>query len=57
MAALFGAKGFRIAHPDEAGDVIQAAFKAEGPVVVDVIVDPDELAETVRKDAVKRRIA
>jgi len=56
VAEIFGAKGFRIDHPDQAGDVIDAAFKADAPVLVDVIVDPDELAETVRKDAMRKRV-
>ena len=56
VAEVFGAKGFRIDHPGHAADVIDAAFKAEAPVLVDVILDPEELAETVRKDAMKKRV-
>lgn len=56
VAELFGAKGFRIDQPDQAADVIEAALTADAPVLVDVILDPGELAETVRKDAMKKRV-
>lgn len=56
VAEIFGAKGFRIDHPSHVADVIDAALKTDAPVLVDVIVDPEELAETVRKDAMKPRV-
>lgn len=56
VAEVFGAKGLRVDHPSQVADGIDAAFKADAPVLVDVIVDPEELAETVRKDAMKPRV-
>jgi len=42
-AALFGAQGYYVEHPDEIGDAVTAALRDNRPAVVEVPVDPDEL--------------
>jgi acetolactate synthase-1/2/3 large subunit/sulfoacetaldehyde acetyltransferase len=51
-ARLFGAAGFRAEHPDQIGDVMQAALAAGQPAIVEIPVDPDELPTPVA--AIKR---
>ena len=41
LAQAFGARGFRIMNRQELGPVMAEAFAQEGPVVVDVAIDPD----------------
>ncbi len=41
LAEAFGAKGFRIMNRKELAPVMAEAFAQEGPVVVDVAIDPD----------------
>jgi len=41
IAASFGVKGVRIQHPDEIGDAVREAQKAEEPRLVDVVIDGD----------------
>lgn len=36
LAVGFGAKGFRVEHPDELGEIDKALQVTEGPVIVDV---------------------
>ena len=43
VATAMGATGFRIEAPDELHDVLRAAFAVDGPVVVDVLTNPDEI--------------
>ena len=38
-AEAFGAKGFRIGHPDELAPTLRKAMEAPGPVLIDVPVD------------------
>ncbi len=42
LAESFGANGFRVDKPDELDDVIKEMVKIKGPVICDIIVDPDE---------------
>jgi thiamine pyrophosphate-dependent acetolactate synthase large subunit-like protein len=41
VAASFGVKGVRVEHPDEVGDAIREAQKANEPRLVDVAIDGD----------------
>ena len=43
LAEAMGAKGFTIKDPGKLKDTLQEAFDAEGPVIVDVHIQPDEL--------------
>jgi thiamine pyrophosphate-dependent acetolactate synthase large subunit-like protein len=41
-ARLFGAEGYYVEHPDQVGDVMQAAFRAGKPAIVEIPIDPEE---------------
>lgn len=43
FAQACGGTGFRVTRPGDLHDTVACALAAAGPVVVDVIVDPDEL--------------
>lgn len=43
LARDFGAAGFRIEKDGEMSDVLERAVAEDGPVVVDIIIDPDDL--------------
>jgi acetolactate synthase-1/2/3 large subunit len=42
LARAFGAQGWRIERPEQIRPALQEALAAEGPAVVDAIVDPDD---------------
>lgn len=42
VAEAFGARGMRICDVDEVEDALREAFAAEGPVVMDFRVEPEE---------------
>ena len=43
LAEAYGAKGFRATKPEEVPEVLRKGFAADGPVLIDVITDPDEM--------------
>jgi acetolactate synthase-1/2/3 large subunit len=43
LARTFGASGWRLERPEEIRPVLEEALGADGPSVVDVIVDPDDM--------------
>jgi acetolactate synthase-1/2/3 large subunit len=43
LARSFGAAGFRLERPEEIRPVLEEALRAEGPAIVDVISDPDDM--------------
>ena len=43
FAQACGGRGFRVTQPQALRETVAAALAAEGPVVVDVAVDPDEI--------------
>jgi acetolactate synthase-1/2/3 large subunit len=43
LAKAFGAAGYRIDSDDRIEEVLDSALAEKGPVVIDVIIDPDEL--------------
>jgi sulfoacetaldehyde acetyltransferase len=53
IATAMGAEARRIADPSELGDAFREALNARRPSVVEVMVDPEELAEPFRRDALK----
>ena len=53
IARSMGANGVRVESPDEVGDVISSAIDAETASVVEIMVDPKELAEPFRRDALQ----
>lgn len=44
LAEAFGAKGFRVTKPEELDDVLEKALEAEGPVLIDYLIDTDKKA-------------
>jgi acetolactate synthase-1/2/3 large subunit len=42
LAEAYGAKGWRITRREELDKVLGKAFASEGPVIVDIVVDPVE---------------
>jgi acetolactate synthase I/II/III large subunit len=56
-ARLFGGAGFRVEHPDQVGDAVQAAFRAGKPAIIEIPIDPDEFptpATAARRTAAVR---
>ncbi|MEW6719451.1 MAG: biosynthetic-type acetolactate synthase large subunit [Thermodesulfobacteriota bacterium] len=43
LAEAYGAKGFRATKTEEVASVLKKGFAAEGPVIIDVEVDPEEM--------------
>ncbi len=43
MAKAMGLHGVRIEDPSELAEAMEAAFKHDGPAVIDVLTDPVEL--------------
>jgi acetolactate synthase-1/2/3 large subunit len=43
LARCFGAAGYRLDSPEQVDQVLDAALAAKGPVVVDVLIDPDDV--------------
>ena len=54
IARVMGAKGYRVEKPGEIKDAFQAALASGRPAVLDILVDPAELAEPFRRDALQR---
>ena len=48
LADVFGARGFRIDHPDDVGRTLDAALTVDGPSVVDVHLDPAAVSTDAR---------
>ena len=47
-AELFGGAGFYVERPEDIGDAFQQALKADGPSIIEIPVDPDELPPPAR---------
>lgn len=43
LAEAFGAKGFRASNAEEFREVFEEAYKVQGPAVIDLLIDKDEL--------------
>jgi acetolactate synthase-1/2/3 large subunit len=46
LARCFGATGYRLDMPEKIGIVLDAALSQRGPVLIDVIIDPEDLPPT-----------
>jgi thiamine pyrophosphate-dependent acetolactate synthase large subunit-like protein len=44
LAELFGARGLRVERPGDLAEAVASSFKEDLPTIIDVIVDPDDLA-------------
>lgn len=44
VAEAIGMRGIRVTDPHEVDDAVRDAFAAEGPVLLDVLTNPDEIA-------------
>jgi pyruvate dehydrogenase (quinone) len=51
MAEALGIRGFRVESGDELKDCLRAAFRHKGPVLVDIVTDPNALALPPKIDA------
>ena len=51
MAEALGIRGFRVESGDELRDCLRAAFRHSGPVLVDIVTDPNALALPPKIDA------
>lgn len=47
-AELFGGTGFYVERPEDIGDAFHQALKADGPSIIEIPVDPDELPPPAR---------
>ena len=56
IGKLMGAEGYVVEKPDELSDAAKTALDSGRPAVLNVMVDPAELAEPFRRDALKKPI-
>ena len=56
IARAMGAEGVRVTEPAELAEAYRAAFAADGPTVLEIMVDPEELAEPFRRDALQKPV-
>ena len=47
-AELFGGTGFYIEKPEDIGDALQEALNADGPSIIEIPIDPDEMPRPAR---------
>ena len=47
-AELFGGHGFYVERPEDIGDVFLAALNADGPSIIEIPTDPDEMPRPAR---------
>ena len=53
IARAMGAQATRVTDPNDLRDAYRAAISTDQPAVVEVMVDPEELVEPFRRDALK----
>ena len=53
IACAMGANGIRVTDPADLREAYTSAFASGRPSVVEIMVDPEELAEPFRRDALK----
>jgi sulfoacetaldehyde acetyltransferase len=53
IAQSMGAEGRRVEDPGDLSDAFRGAIASDRPSVIEVMVDPEELAEPFRRDALK----
>ena len=47
-AELFGGHGFYVERPEDIGDALLAALQADGPSIIEIPTDPDEMPRPAR---------
>jgi sulfoacetaldehyde acetyltransferase len=53
VASEMGAQGYRVEKASEIADTLRAALASKRPAVINLFVDPEELGEPFRRDALK----
>jgi sulfoacetaldehyde acetyltransferase len=56
IAKSMGARSIRVEEPSDLKEAFGSALATEEPIVIEVLVDPGELAEPFRRDALKRPV-
>jgi sulfoacetaldehyde acetyltransferase len=56
IAGAMGAEGIRVTDPADLAEAYRDAFAASRPTVLEIMVDPEELAEPFRRDALKKPV-
>jgi sulfoacetaldehyde acetyltransferase len=56
IARSMGARGIRITEPGELADGYREAFAAGEPTVLEIMVDPEQLVEPFRRDALQQPV-
>lgn len=56
IAQSMGAEGFRVIDPSCLKDALSSALTSETPSVVEIMIDPSELAEPFRRDALRKPV-
>ena len=56
IARAMGARGIRITEPGELADAYGEAFAAGAPTVLEIMVDPEQLVEPFRRDALQKPV-
>jgi len=55
IARAFGAQGMRAETPEALRDALRGALRADGPVLIDAIIDKMAIAPVTRFDAIRKR--
>ena len=56
IARAMGARGVRISEPDELADGYREALATDEPTVLEIMVDPEQLVEPFRRDALQKPV-
>lgn len=56
VARAMGADGYRVEREAEISDVVRTAIAKGRPAVIDLVVDPAELGDPFRRDALKKPV-
>ena len=56
IARAMGARGIRITEPGELADAYREVFAAGEPTVLEIMVDPEQLVEPFRRDALQKPV-
>jgi sulfoacetaldehyde acetyltransferase len=56
IATAMGAHGIRITEPGDLADAYREAFASGRPTVLEIMVDPEELVEPFRRDALQKPV-
>lgn len=56
IARAMGANGIRITEPGDLADAYREAFASGRPTVLEIMIDPEELVEPFRRDALQKPV-